>query len=173
MISNSQLTKYVSFLFTGTVEVAVAIIVCNVSVIIPAVLHAPGVGDPFMREGTVDPSHGSVEIARMASTRVELVEPGIQKTRGAAVTDSDESEGFTSAVVFRQRDSGGLGVKGEHKHRLTTQASDVSPGDSKTPKAVPFADEPDVTDLFVQVRGSPPVTGGRGIEDNTAESDSA
>ena len=51
MVSNSQLTKYASFLFTGIVEVAVAITVRNMSVIIPAVLRALGVGDPFGRFG--------------------------------------------------------------------------------------------------------------------------
>ena len=66
--------------------------------------------------------------------------------------------------------SGDLGAKDEHKHLLTTQASDLSLGDSKT---TPLADEPDVLDLFVQVRDSPPVTGSRDIENKTAEGDSA
>ena len=47
----------------GGVEVAVAIIMCNMSIIIPAILRALGIGDPFMQEDTVDPkSSTGVEI---------------------------------------------------------------------------------------------------------------
>jgi len=95
-----------SSLFTDGVEAAVSVIVCSISVIIPAVLRALGVGDPFMREDTVDPNFSTgVEIARMTSTtRVEL---DLLGSRGTALTDGDESEGVTGIVVSLRRDSKG------------------------------------------------------------------
>ena len=80
--SGPQLTCIFFFsLISGGVEAAVSIAVCNMSVIIPAILCALGVGDPFMREDTVSTNFSTVEVARMTSTRVELVELGIPKSR--------------------------------------------------------------------------------------------
>ena len=157
-------------LFIGTVEVAVAIIVCNMSVVIPAVLRALGVGDPFMREDTVDPNFSTLQIARMTSTRIELVELGVPKTHGTAITDSDQSEGVTGTVVPRQRDSMDLGAKDDHKHRLTTTVSGLSLGDLTT-KAILLTDESYIVDSLVQVGNLPPVKGDRSIENNNAKSD--
>lgn len=148
---------------------AVAIIVCNMSVIVPAILRALDVGDPFMQEDTVDPSLSAVEIARMTSTRVELVELGIPKARSAAITDNDGPEGVTGVAAFR-RHSIDLGTKDGYEHRLMTQASDVSLRDSKATKAVPLADESNIPDSLAQVRNSPPVKGDRGIETARANS---
>ena len=140
--------------FTGGVEAAVSVIVCSMSVIIPAVLRALGVGDPFMREDTVDPNLSTgVEIARMTSTRVELGLPG---TRGTALTDSDESEGASGTVVSRRRDSIDLATKGDHKYRLTTEV-------------VPLADECDITDSLVRARSLPVVEKDRGIDAESEE----
>jgi len=144
-----QLTMY-RLSLTGAVEVAVAIIVCNMSVIVPAVLRALDVGDPFMQEDTVDPNFSSVEIVRMTSTRVEL---GLPKARSTATTNVDGSDGSSRTVAFQ--DSVGLGVEDDQKHRLTTQASDVSLGDLTTAKIVPLADDPDVADSLTQVRNIP------------------
>jgi len=128
--------------------VAVAIVVSNMSVIIPAILRALDVGDPFMQEDTVDMNFSSIEMARTASTTIEL---GLPKIRGTAITESDESEGAISMATFRQQDSGDLDVKGDHKHQLTMQASDVSLGSSKT-KVIPLADEYDTADSSTQAR---------------------
>lgn len=67
-VPNLQLTTDVFSSFTGSVSVAVATILCNMSVIIPAILHALGVGDPFMQEDTVDSNYSAIEMARMTST---------------------------------------------------------------------------------------------------------
>ena len=75
----------------GGVEAAVAIIVSNMSVIIPAILRTLGVGDPFMQEDTVDLTFNTgIEIVRMTSTRIEL---GLQTSAGTAITDSSMSRG--------------------------------------------------------------------------------
>ena len=156
--------------FIGIVEVAVAVIVCNMSVVIPAILRALGVGDPFMREDTVDPNVSTIQMARMTSTRIELVEFGVPKTRGTTATDSDQSEGVTGTVASRQRDSMDLGAKDNHKHRLTTQISDLSLGNSTT-KAIPLIEESYIVDSLVQAGNLPPVNGDRSIENNNAKSD--
>ena len=140
-----------SSLLTGGVEAAVSVIVCSMSVIIPAVLRVLGVGDPFMREDTVDPNFTTgVEIARMSSmTRIELGLPGSGNT---ALTDSDESEGATGTAVSLRRDSVDFGTKGNHKHQLTM-------------KIVPLADVCDVTDSLTQMRSVPAVVEkGRDVE---------
>ena len=161
MFPRSRLTvPYVFSFDTGVVEAAVAIIVCNMSVIVPAVLRALDVGDPFMQEDTVDPNFSAVEIARITSTRIEPVELSIPNVHGTVVADSEESEWVTDTVGSRQRDSVDLGVKEDHKHRLTTQTSDVSLGDSEIMKAVPLADESDIADSLAQVRNSPENTKG-------------
>ena len=149
---DSQLTMYALFPFlTGAVEAAVAIIVCNMSVIIPATLRALGVGDPFMQEDTVDPNFSTVEIVRMTSTRIEL---GLPRLRGTATTYGDGSEGASRTVAFR--DSIGLGVEDGHKHRLTAQASDVSLGDPRsTMKVAPLASDSDVADSVTQASDLP------------------
>ena len=139
--------------FIGGVSAAVAIIVCNMSVIIPATLRALGVGDPFMREDTVDPNYSTIEIARMSSTRVGL---GLPTSRGTAITDSDESEATVGVVAFLQRHSVNLCVKDDRKHQLLTQTSDGSLRSSTTTKvALSLADEPSGTDSLVQVRSLP------------------
>jgi len=143
-----------SSFFTGGVEAAVSVIVCSMSVIIPAVLRALGVGDPFMQEDTVDPNLSTgVEIAHMTSTRVELGVPG---TRGTGLTDSDESEGATGTVVSRRRFSVDLGTKDDHKYQLTT-------------KVVPFADECHVMDSLARVRSLPTVEKDRDVEPDSFE----
>ena len=149
---NTKLTveSFASF-STGAVSVAVAIIVSNMSVIIPAVLRALGVGDPFMREDTVDPNFSTIEMAPTTSTkRIEL---GLPKTHGTATTNSGRSEGGIGMAVFRQRYSGDLGGRDDQKHRLTMQASDMTLGSSKTK----VADGPDSADSLTQVGNLPPV----------------
>lgn len=127
-----------SSLSSGGVEAAVSITVCNMSVIIPAILRALSVGDPFMQEDTVNTNFSTIEIARMTSARIEL-ELGIPKTRGTTVTDSDESEGAAGVVAFQRRHSADSSAKDNHKHQLTTQVSDVSQGNPKATKVVPLA----------------------------------
>ena len=159
-LPDSKLTMeaFPSF-FAGAVSVAVAIIVSNMSVIIPAILRALGVGDPFMQEDTVDPSFSTIEMARATSTTIEL---GLPKTRGMVVTDSAESEGAIRMTTFKQQDSGDLGTKDDHKHKLTMQASDISLGSSKM-KVLPFADEYETADSFVGT-GEKPTPGREGLE---------
>ena len=90
-----------------------------------------------------------------ASTRIEPVELSIPSVHGMVATDSEEPEWVTDTVGSRQRHLVDLGVKENHKHRLMVQASDVSLGDSEITKAVPLADESDITDSLAQVRSSP------------------
>ena len=149
IIPNLQLTADMFSSFIGGVSAAVAIIVCSMSVIIPAVLRALGVGDPFMQEDTVDPNFSTIEMARATSTGIEL---GLPTTRGTAITDSDESEETVDAVASLQRHSVNLYAKGDWKHQLTTQVSDGSLKNSSTTKAVPLADESSVTDSSVLVK---------------------
>ncbi|SRR5258705_5628043 len=130
----------------GAVSVAVAIIVSNMSVIIPAILRALGVGDPFMQEDTVDPNFSTIEMAPTTSTKI--IELGLPKTHGTGITNSNGSEGDIDMVVFRQH-SGDLGVRDDHKHRLTMKASDMTLGSSNT-KVTPLDDEPDAADSLVQ-----------------------
>ena len=137
-------------LLTGAAEVAVAIIVCNMSVIIPAVLRALDVGDPFMQEDTVDPNFSSVEIVRMTSTRIEL---GLPKTHDMTMMNGDGSEGSNRTAAFQN--PAGPDVEDDNKHRLTAQASDVSLGDLEAGKIVPLAGDSDVADSLTQVRNLP------------------
>jgi hypothetical protein len=130
----------------------VAIIVCNMSVIIPALLRALGVGDPFMREDTVDPNFSTIEIARATSARIEL---GLPTTGGSAITDSDESEGPLGTVTSLQLRSVKLGGKDDRKHQLTTQASDGSLRNSNTTKVAQLAYETNIVGSLVQVRSLP------------------
>ena len=156
------------FLFTGGVEAAVSIMVCNMSVIIPAILRALGVGDPFMREDTVDPNISTgVDVTQMgvSATRIEL---GLPIPRGTTITDSDESEGVLNAMTSRQRDLIDLNVK-DRKDRLTAQASDGSLGNSKTTKGLSLANECDITDSLAQARVSAAVTKDRDIEADIEE----
>jgi len=134
----------------------VAIIVSNMSVIIPAILRALDVGDPFMQEDSVDPNFSTIEMARATSTTIGL---GLPKTRGTAVTENDESEGAISMVTFGRQDSGDLGPKDDHKHRLTMQVSDISLGSSNT-KVVPLADESDTAGSLAKGKNLPPVENG-------------
>ena len=151
IISNLQLTMVILSL-TGGASVAVAIVVCNMSVIIPAILRALDVGDPFMQEDTVDPNYSTIEMARATSTRIEL---GLPTTRGTAITDSDESEGTVGAAASLQRHSVNLGTKVGRKHQLTTQTSDGSLSNSSTTKIVQLADGSNVTASSVQVKSLP------------------
>jgi len=137
-------------MLTGGVEAAVSIIVCSMSVIIPAVLRALGVGDPFMREDTVDMNLSTGADVVRINTTIEL---GLPIFRGAVVTDSGESEG---PVASRQRDLVDLDVKDGKEHRLTAQASDGSLGNSK--KILSLAGERDITDSLAQVRSTPAAT---------------
>lgn len=137
-----------------------SIIVCNMSVVIPAVLRVLGVGDPFMRDDTMDPSTSTIEIARAPSTTIELTLPTSWRT---ALTDSDESQG-TIGMVTSRRGSVDLGVEDDQKHRLTTQPSDGSLGSFKSRKVVPLVDESDIADSLVQAGGSPAVRTDEGIE---------
>ena len=142
---------------TGCVEVAVSIIVCNMSLIIPAVLRALGVGDPFMQEDTVDLDlSAGVDIARMYPARVEV---GLPTFRGTGITDSDE--GGIGTIVHQQRGSIDLGAKDDQKHQLTTQASDASLGDMRV---TPLADESKIADSLVRVSSLPTVRKDQGIE---------
>jgi len=147
-------------LHTGGVNSAVAIIVCNMSVIIPAMLRALGVGDPFMQEDSVDPNFSTIEMARTASTRVEF---GLPTTRGTAITDSDESEGTVGAAVSLQQHTVNLDVKIDRTHQLTMHASNGSLRSSSTTKVGPLTDESSIADALAQVR-SPPVKERQSIE---------
>ena len=150
-IPNLQLTTDVSF--TGGASAAVAIIVCNMSVIIPATLRALGVGDPFMQEDTADPHFSSIKMARTTSTRIEL---GLSTIHGTAITDSDESEGTTvGATSPSQQHSVNLSTKDDRKHQLKTQVSDGSIRNSGTTKVVPLADESCLADSLEHVRSLP------------------
>ena len=132
------------------------------SVIIPAILRALGVGDPFMREDTVDVNlSSSVDDARINTTRIEL---GLSVVRGAVIADSDEFEG---PIASRRRDLADL--KDDKKHRLTAQASEGSLGNSKIVKVLPLVDECDITDSLAQVRSTPTVTTDRDIEADIEE----
>ena len=121
---------------SGGVEAAVSITVCNMSVIIPAIFRVLGVGDPFMREDTVDPNFSTIEMAPVSLTRIEL---GLSKTHSAAVvTNSDESEGVVGMAASLQQHSINTDGKDDRKHRLVRQASDRSFGDSNAAKVVPL-----------------------------------
>ena len=134
------------------------------SVIIPAVLRALDVGDPFMQEDTVDLNLStSVDVTQTDTTRIEL---GLLTPRGSTIMDSDASEGATAS---RQRHSINLNMKDDMKHRLTAQASDGSLGNSKMLKALPLADECDITDSSAQVRSTPAATTDRDIEADIGE----
>ena len=126
------------------------------SVIIPAVLRALGVGDPFMQEDTVDPNFSTdINIAPTSTTRIEL---GFPIPRRTVIMDSDEPEGALGPMASRQRNVVDLKVKDDRKHQLTTQTSDGSLGNLMTAKGLPLADECDITESPAQVRNSPTVT---------------
>lgn len=136
-----------------------AIIVSNMSVVIPAIFRALGVGDLFMREDTVDMDFSTMKMARTttSSTRIEL---GLPKTPTTTVTNGDGTEGEIGMAVFRQRDSADFGTREDHKHRLTAQASDMSLGSSRM-KVVLLVDESDVVDSLGRVGSLPQVDGGQ------------
>ena len=149
---------------------AVSVIVCSMSVIIPAILRALGVGDPFMQEDTVDPNLSTgVDIAHMSSTRVEL---GLPASRGMTMRDSDDFEGVIDIVAHRQQGSTDFSAKEDQKHQPTTQASDASLGNSKATTVVPLADEPKITDSLWRVRSLPTVKKDQGIEVGIEEKNS-
>jgi hypothetical protein len=145
------------------VEAAVSIIVCSMSVIIPAILRALGVGDPFMQEDTVEMDLStSIDIARIGTT----IELGLSIARDTVITDSDESEGPT---VSRRQDYVDFNGKDDRKHRLTAQASDGSLGNSKAVKVIPLSNEYDIADSPAQARSTPAVMIGRDIEADSEE----
>ena len=144
-LPNPQLTVHPPSSFSGGVEAAVSITVCNSTVIIPAVLRALGAGDPFMREDTVDPRFSTgFDIAPTASTTIEL---SIPTSSGTRTTDSTKSEGaMAGTLVFRQQHSMDLDTKSDDKCRLTTRASDGSPMKLRPTNLVLQIDDSDITD---------------------------
>ena len=151
-IPNHRLT-HIRFSSLGGVESAVAIIVSNMSVIIPAILRTLGVGDPFMQEDTVDLSFNTgVEIVRMTSTRIEL---GLQTSTGTAITDSSMSRGDTSMMTFQKRDLADSDTKDNQRHQLVTQSSDGSFGNSMLMKVEPLVVGSNIADPLTQVRSLP------------------
>jgi hypothetical protein len=148
------------------VEGAVSIIVCNMSVIIPAILRVLGVGDPFMQEDTVDPNFSTVEIIRMTSTRVEL---GLPVAHGTVITDSDDTYGDIGMTAPQREGLGGLDAKDDRRRQLTIQSSDASLGDSKTMKVVPLVEESDIADSLAQVRGLSAVKKDQDVEADIGE----
>ena len=155
-LPNYRLTTRI---FTGGVEAAVSIIVCSMSVIIPAILRAIGVGDPFMQEDTVDLNFSTnVDIARF--------ELGLQMTCGTvtAIAESVETEGALSTMTLQHRSLADMNVRTDKKHRLTAQVSDGSLGSSKPTKGLPLTDECDVTRPAAQARNLPVLIMGQSIE---------
>jgi len=144
-VPNLQLTIDVFSSFTGGVSVVVAIIVCNMSVIIPAMLRALGAGNPFMQDDTVDLNYNTIEMACTTSTRIEL---GLPTTRGTAITESDESEGSVGAVTSLQQHSVNLCVKEDRKCQLDAGLGRVAQ-ELSTTKIVPLADDPSFTGSLV------------------------
>ena len=137
----------------GGVEAAVAIIVSNMSVIIPAILRTLGVGDPFMQEDTVDLTFNTgIEIVRMTSTRIEL---GLQTSAGTAITDSSMSRGDTSMMTFQKRDLADLDTKDNQRHQLVTQSSNGSLGNSMLMRVEPLVVGSNIADPLAQVRSLP------------------
>ena len=131
---------------SGGVEAAVSIIVCNSTVIIPAVLRALGVGDPFMREDTVDPRFSTgIDIAPMTPAEVELDFP---TSRGTRTTGSTEFEAVSTLLSRQQQHSIDLDVKDDPKHRLAAQISGGSLEDSKSTNVILSIERSSITDSF-------------------------
>ena len=131
----------------GGVESAVAIIVSNMSVIIPAILRALEVGDPFMQEDTVDPKFSTgIEIAPATLTTIELALPTSSATD---TTDSSKSRGEVTVVASR-RASHDLDTKDGRDYQLTMDG-----GSSKSMRIELFADGPDVPDSLAQMKSLP------------------
>ena len=129
-----------------------AIIVSNMSVIIPAILRALGVGDPFMQEDTVDPRFSTgVDIAPATSTTIELAFP---TCTGTDTTAGSKSRGEVTVVVSH-RASDDLDTKDGCDHRLAMQASDCLRGSPKSMKIEPPADGSDVPDPSAQTKSLP------------------
>lgn len=132
-----------------------SVIVSSMPVIIPAILRALDVGDPFMQEDTVDPGFTTtIEIARMTLTRVELGLPVVHIVRNTGNGDREGVHGPASPK--KQRDSVGLDEKEDQKHRLTTQFSDGSLGTSVTTKIASHDGECEVPGLQASEAGSVP-----------------
>jgi len=164
-IASSQCICFL--MFTGGVEAAVSIIVCSMSVIIPAVLRALDVGNPFMQEDTVDLNLSTgFDITRTSMAGIEL---GLPIPRGTAITDSSGSEGAIGTMASRQRHPADLNVRDDRKHRLTVQASDGSLGSSTTVKVLSLVDGCTIADSPAQVRSTPVVMTDRGIGTNEEE----
>ena len=128
-------------------ESAVAIIVSNMSVIIPAILRALGVGDPFMQEDTVDPKFSTgVEIAPVTLTTIELALPTSSATDTA---ESSKSRGEVTVVASR-RASRELDAKDGRDYQLAMDG-----GSSKSMRIERLADGSDVSDSLAQTKALP------------------
>ena len=136
---------YHVILSSGGVEAAVSITVCNTTVIIPAVLRVLGVGDPFMREDTVDPKFSTgFDIAPMTLTRAEFTLPTSSSTR---TIDSTRSERENGTVVSQQQSSVDSEAGNDQKYlSMTWQTSGGSLGNFKLMSVVLPVDEADITD---------------------------
>lgn len=148
----------------GGVEAAVSVTVCNTTVIIPAVLRLLGVGDPFMREDTVDPKFStSFDVAPMTLTRVEFTLPTSSGTR---TTDSAKSEGGNGTVVFQQQSSVDSDAGNDQKYRpMTWRTSSGSLRNLKLMDVVLPIDDADITDSSCSP--SPVVEKGQDLEAGT------
>jgi hypothetical protein len=124
--------------------------VCSMSVIIPAILRALGVGDPFMQTDSVDPgSNSTIEIVGRSLTGVGL---GPLITHVVAVTGSDEPEEAAGAVTPRKsRSLIGSDARDDQRCRLVTQIPDGSLGTSVMTKVISRTDECDITDSLPRV----------------------
>ena len=122
-----------------------SVIVCSMSVIIPAILRTLDVGDPFMQEDTVDPGFTTtVNIAPMTLTRVELGSP---TTHVPAVAGNISRSTVTNTAIPHKRESiGSVGEMQGQKHRLMPQVSGDSLGTSVETKVALRSDECDITD---------------------------
>lgn len=117
------------------------------SVIIPAILRALDVGDPFMQEDTVDPGFTTtVEIAPMTLTRVELGLPIAHVSAVAGNNNCPRGANANTAAPQKRDSIGSVDELQGHEHRLTLQASDDSLGTSVETKVELPSDECDITD---------------------------
>lgn len=83
------------------------------SVIIPAVLRALGVGDPFMQEDTVESNFSTIKIARTTSTGISL---GLSKTPNATIPG--EEANVVDTVGSHQLGSADSNPTGDQRHQL-------------------------------------------------------
>ena len=133
--------------FTGGVEAAVSVIASSMSVILPAILRALDVGDPFMQLDTVELEIAtSVEIARCTTLMSVELGVNLQTARVAAVAgDESREEAFSDTTTLQERDLGNLDERRYPKYLLTKKISDGLLGTSITTKVPPLS-ECDITD---------------------------